>query len=62
MILAWMVFELGLPVCMVLGAPVVYPLGYSMNMLPGLALDNCFGTREEYLVGFSLGTLVCLMI
>ena len=31
-------------------------------MLLGLVLFNSFGTREGYLVGFSLGTLVGLMI
>ena len=47
---------------MVLGAPVGYPLGYSINMLIGLELENYFGTQEGYLVGVSLATLTGLMI
>ena len=42
---------------MVLGAYVGSTLGYSINKLHGLALENYFGTWEVYLVGVSLGTL-----
>ena len=47
---------------MVMLAPIGYPLGYLINMLLGLALENYFGIREVYLVGVSLDTLYGLMI
>ena len=41
--LVWDVgFDLGLSVVMVLGAPIGYPRGYSINILIGLALFNYF--------------------
>ena len=43
--LGWaLVFECGLPVGMVLGSPVGYPLVYSINMLLGFSLWDSFGT------------------
>ena len=39
----------------VMGSPVVSPLGVSIGMFLVLELGNYFGTREEYLVGVSLG-------
>ena len=54
--LGWYVgFKLGFSVDMVPGAHVVSPLGYSINMLLVLAIENSFGTWEGYLVGDSLG-------
>ena len=47
---------------MVIVSPVEYLLGYSMNILLFLALENSFGTREGSLVVFSLVPLVGLMI
>ena len=47
---------------MVLGAPIGYPLGYSINMLIGLELENYFSKREGSLVEVSLETLTGLMI
>ena len=55
-------FELGSSVDMVLLAPVGSPLGYSINMLLGLALENYFGTWEVSLAGVLLGALDGLMI
>ena len=47
---------------MVLGAPVGYPLWYSINMLLGLELCYYFGAWEGYFVEVSLVTLYGLMI
>ena len=55
-------FELGFSVDMVMGEPVVYPLGYYINMLIFVALDNSFDTWEGSLVVVSLDTLSGLMI
>ena len=55
-------FELGSSVDMVLLAPVGSPLGYSINMLLGLALANYFVTWEVSLAGVSLGALDGLII
>ena len=55
-------FDLGLLVNMVLVAPVGSPLGYSINMLLGLALCNYFGTREGYLVVIPLVPMSGLML
>ena len=50
-VLGWaLVFELGFSVGMVLEDPVEYILGYLINMLLVLALDNYFVTRDRYLV------------
>ena len=43
-----LVFELGLPVDMVLGSPDGYTLVYSINMFILLALRNSFGAWEGY--------------
>ena len=45
-------FELCFPVVLVLGEPVGYLLGYSINMFFGLVLSNSSGTLEGSLVGF----------
>ena len=55
-------FEILFSVNMVLGVPVVYQLGYSINMLLELEIYNYFGTWEISLVRFTLGTLTVLMI
>ena len=61
--LGWaLVFELVLSVDMVLIEYVGYPLGYSINMLLVLDLDNSFETWEGSLVGVSLGPLDGLII
>ena len=61
--LGWdLVFELGFSVDMMMVVPIGSPLGYSINMLLGLALVNYFGTWEVSLVGVSLGALDGLMI
>ena len=61
--LGWyLVFELGLSFFMVMVAPVGSPLGYSINMLLGMALFNYFVTWEGYLVGVSFGPLDRFMI
>ena len=56
------VFGLGLSDGMVLGAPAVYPLVYSIKILLGLALVNYFVTFEGSLVEVSLVSLAGLMI
>ena len=61
--LGWfMGFELILIFGMVMRAYVGSPLGYSINMLLGLALGNSFDAQEWYLFWVSLDTLVGLMI
>ena len=61
--LAWTIgFELRFSVDMGLVAPVGYSLGYSINMLLGLALCNYFGTWKGSLVGVSIGPLNGLII
>ena len=61
--LGWdLIFELGLSVVMVLGAPFRYPIGYSIDTLLVLALGNQFETWEESLVGVLIATLAGLMI
>ena len=55
-------FEPGFAVGMFLGAPSGSSLGYSIIMFLGLALGNCFRTREGYIVRVSLGTLGGFMI
>ena len=59
--LGWyLVLEIVFSVDMVLGAPVGYPLGFSINMFLGLALENSFGPWEGYF-GYSLTwQTVCL--
>ena len=45
-----------------MGSPVGYTLGYSINMLLGLALENSFRSWEGYLVVVSLVPLDGLVI
>ena len=47
---------------MVLRAPVEYPIGESIGMLPVFALVNSFGTCKLYMVVASLGILGALII
>ena len=44
-------FDLGFSVSLVMGAPVVSPLGYLIDILLGLALYHYFSTWELSLIG-----------
>ena len=57
--LGWVLrFELGLPVSMVMGAPVVYPLEDSISILLVFSL----GTLYVLMIGIVEGFLVCLSL
>ena len=50
-------FEPIFAVVIVMGALFISPIGYYINMLLGLEIDNYFGTWEISSVGFSLVAL-----